>query len=180
MKKIWILGALVSVVVALIGGAIGIAYAQTPTPPTPPAPGTTTYGPGMMRGGYGRGMMGSTQSGTFGPLHEYMVNAFASAFGLTPEELQERLSSGETMASIAQSLGLSLEEFRNLMIKARTEALNQAVAEGVLTQDFANWMLQRMSQMMARVQSFGGGFGFGHCGGGGGGRGAGWRWTTQP
>jgi len=123
-------------------------------------------------------MMGGARTGTFGPLHEYMVNAFAAALGLTPEELQTRLASGETMATIAQSLGLSLEEFRNLMIEARTDAINQAVANGVLTQECANWMLQRRNQMQNQV----GGFGFGHCGGsfGGSGRGAGWRWTSQP
>lgn len=177
MKKILMAGVLVSVLV-LAGGAIGIAYAQTPAPPTPSTPGTGVYGPGMMRGGYGRGLMSTAWTGNFGPLHEYMVNAFATSLGLTPEELQTRLASGETMATIAQSLELSLEDFRNLMIEARTNAINQAVADGVLTQEFANWMLQRMDQM----QYQGGGFGFGHCGGGfgSGGRGAGWRWTSQP
>lgn len=177
MKKTLIVVTLISALV-LIGGIASTAYAQTPAPPTPTTPGYGTFGPGMMGRGYGRGMMSGVSTGTFGPLHEYMVNAFASALGLTSEELQTRLNAGETMATIAQSLGLTFDEFRTLMIQARTDAISQAVAEGVLTQEAANWMLQRMSQM----QRLGGGYGFGHCGGGFGanGRGTGWRWAPQP
>ena len=120
------------------------------------------YGPGMMDGGWtdggrgGRGMMGGgygmmggydDDGEGYGPMHDYMLQGFAGAFGLTVEELQAKLDAGETMYSIAEAQGMTLEQFRELMIQVRTDALNQMVAEGVITQAQADWMLDHMSQM---------------------------------
>jgi hypothetical protein len=63
------------------------------------------------------------------------------------------------------------------MIEVRTNALKQAVTDGVITQAQADWMLERMNQMGAYSD------GFGSCPYGGsfnGGRGPGQRWNTQP
>lgn len=176
MKKIYIIGALL-VLLALGLGMAGVAYAQSETPPYP------GYGPGMMggRGGGFGGMMGG-RAGEYGPLHTYMMEAFAEALGLTPEELQSRRNAGETLWQIAESLGFSQEEFSQLWVDARTAALNQAVADGVITQAQADWMLQHM----ALRQGGGYGPGSGHCIGSGQGSGfrggrqgrMGWRWTT--
>ncbi|RPI27022.1 MAG: LysM peptidoglycan-binding domain-containing protein, partial [Chloroflexota bacterium] len=78
-------------------------------------------------------------------------------------ELQSRLTSGETMWQIAQDQGLSEDEFVQAMTDAHAEALEKAVAEGVITQEQADWMSQHMSQM--------GTAGFGAC--------PGWS-TTNP
>jgi len=136
--------AVVAITVAALGVA-GYAYAQTQTPPSPIYP----FGGMMGRwGGYGPGM-GGGWNGAYAPLHQYMVNAFAEALGLTPDELQAKLEAGETMWTIAQAQGLSADEFANLMLEARTRAFNQAVADGVITQAQADWMIQRMQQMQA-------------------------------
>lgn len=156
MKKFLVISAVVLLAVAVFGVA-GFAYAQTQTPPNPDAP---FYGPGMMRrgGGFGGGMMGRWgQQGGYGPMHTYMVNAFAEALGLTPEDLQARLDEGETMYSIAEAQGISDEDFANLWVGARTKALEQAVADGVITQAQADWMIQRMEQRQEN------GFGPGNC-----------------
>lgn len=180
MRKILIIGTLVGVIVLALGVA-GLAYAQNATPPAPTAPGYGGFGPGMMggRSGFG-GMMGGNRTGTVGPLHEYMIAAFAEALGLTPEELETRHNAGETMWQIAESQGISQEEFGTLWTEARTAALEQAVADGVITQEQADWMIQHMAQR----QAAGFGPGSGACTGAGprGGfqRGPGWRWNTQP
>jgi hypothetical protein len=176
MKKIFLIGALLTLLVLGLGIA-SIAYAQSETPPYP------GYGPGMMggRGGGFGGMMGG-RSGEYGPMHTYMIEAFAEALGLTPAELQSRRDAGETLWQIADSLGFSQEAFSQLWIDARTEALNKAVADGVITQEQADWMIQHM----ALRQGAGYGPGSGGCmgsgqGGGyrGGGQGRmGGRWTT--
>jgi hypothetical protein len=83
-----------------------------------------------------------------GPLHEYMIEAFAEALGLTPEELESRLSAGETLASVAVSEGVAAEDFSALWLQARQDALDAAVADGVLTADQAAWMLDRMQNGM--------------------------------
>jgi hypothetical protein len=173
MKKILWISALALIAVAVLGVA-GFAYAQTQTPPDAPL-----FGFGMMRrnGGFGPGMMRGWGQAGYGPMHTYMVETFAEALGLTPEELQARLDDGETMYTIAQAQGLSDEEFSTLMVEARTKALEDAVADGVLTQEQADWMVQHMAQMQAS------GFGPGNCpmhnGANGQGRGPGWRWNNQ-
>jgi hypothetical protein len=176
MKKFLIAGA-VAVVALLILGAAGFAYAQSQNPPSSGAPfGRGMMGRGGMMGGWGGGMMGGW-NGSYGPMHTYMVEAFAAELGLTPEEVQTQIENGETMWEIAQSAGLSDEEITDLMLAARTEALNQMVADGVITQEQADWMLERMNQMHA------GGFGPGNCpmgGGPGRGNGPGGRWNQQP
>ncbi len=109
-------------------------------------------------------------------MHEYMIAALARAFNLTPEELEARHDAGETMWDIAADLGLDAEQFRQAMLDARTQALNDAVAAGVITQEQADWMLSRMNQMWSR----GFGSGAGGCPGMGGnfqGRMGGGRWN---
>lgn len=174
MKKLLIVGAVLALAIVAFGAA-GLVYAQTQTPPTPTFPG---YGPGMM-GGRG-GMMGGFQSGNFGPMHDYMQDAYAEALGITVDELTDRLAGGENMWQIALSLGFSQEAIPGLMIAAHTQALNKAVDDGVLTREQADWMNQRMAQMQA--QGFGPGTG--GCGGfggrtaRGGGMMQGWRWNN--
>ena len=178
MKKILIVGVVLAVMAATLG-AVGIAYAQTQTPPTP----DSVYGQGMMggRGAHG-GMMGglgvsrSAQTGEYGPLHDYIFTAMAEAFGLTPEALQAAHDAGQTMWDIAQEQGLTQEQFAEMMLNARTQAFDQAVADGVITQEQADWMLSRMGQMWQN------GGGLGPCQGGASGSrgGRGGRWNMQP
>ncbi len=155
-KSIWIPVVLVTLLVSLM--AVGYAFAQTETPSTPEAgPGFWGNGRGMM--GAGNGMMGGRWSGVagYGPLHEYIVVAMAEALGMTPENLQAAIDSGKTMWDVAEEQGLSQEQFTELMVTARTDALNQAVEDGVITQEQADWMISRMAQMQAN------GFGPGSC-----------------
>jgi hypothetical protein len=186
MKKL-LLVSLIIVLAVLVLGTAGYAYAQSQQP------NSGTYGLGMMGGdwggrggrgaqgqGFGPGMMGLDDDGDeYGPMHDYMLEGFADAFGLTVDDLEARLEAGETMYTIAESQGMTLEEFRALMIEVRTDALNQLVANGVITQAQADWMLEHMSQMWQG----GYGPGSGNCpmGGypmGGGAFGRGGRWNA--
>ncbi len=127
------------------------------------------YGPGMMnRGnyaqgtqGYGPGTMGRRGGQGFaqgeGPLHTYMVAAFAEALNLTPEALQAELDAGKTMYDVAAENGYTAEQFTELMTSARTTALGQAVAAGDITQQQADWMQQRWEVQAEN------GFGPGNC-----------------
>jgi uncharacterized protein YidB (DUF937 family) len=169
MKKTLLVTGIILAILAALAVA-GFAFAQKPTPTAP-------FGPGMM-GGRGSGMMGGlrTEDG-FGPMHETMQDALAAALGLTPEELEERYAAGDTAWTIAQEKGLTQEEFIQLMSEARGKALEQLVADGVLTQEQADWMQARMG---TRLQN-GYGDGSSGCMGAGinGRRGPG-RWNTQP
>jgi len=179
MKKLMLVSLIVIVAVLVLGTA-GYAYAQSQQP------NSGYYGQGMMGGGRGgRGMMGGgygmmgyvdEDGDGYGPMHDYMLQGFADAFGITVDELQAQLDAGETMYTIAEAQGYTLEQFRELMIQVRTDALNQLVADGVITQEQADWMLSRMSQMWQG----GYGPGSGSCPMGGGAFGRGGRWNSAP
>jgi hypothetical protein len=94
-----------------------------------------------MRGGrIGQSEFAGTGDGV---LHDAMIAAFANELGLSVEDLEARLDAGETVADVAFAQGLTFEEFRTLMIDARAQAIAQAVADGTLTQEQADWMSQR-------------------------------------
>lgn len=142
------------VIVILSLALVGLAYAQTPDQPQ------NEYPDGFYRGGmmgrwsggvgmWGRGWRANGSGGTqdYGPMHDQMISAFAQAFDISVQELEERHDAGETMWSIAEGLGLSYEQFRDVMIEARNQALSQAVADGILSQEHYQWMRSRMNQM---------------------------------
>jgi hypothetical protein len=171
MKKILLVSALVIVAIVALGVA-GYAYAQSQTPASYP------YGQEMMggRGGMwgGRGGMMDKSDNEDGVLHDDMINAIAEAFDMTPADLQARLDAGDTCWTIAQEKGLSQDDFNTLMKDTRTKALQQAVADGVITQQQADWMLEHMNQMWNFGDDSGG------CQGGGMGRGRGpGRWNSR-
>ena len=152
MKKVLLVGVVIGIVVIALS-VTGYVYAQTQTPPTPdypgrPSGGSSSRGHGMM-GGY----QGShpTNSGAYlaqgGLLHNYMTDSLANAFGLTTEELQAKHEAGENSWQIAESLGFSVEEFSTLMLDIRSDAINQALTDGSIPQEQAEWMLDRMNQM---------------------------------
>lgn len=180
MKKALLVGS-IALVVLIAFGVVGFAAAQSLTP-TPNAPfGGQGYGRGRGQGGMmqGGGMMGrGQQGGASGPLHTYMVAAFADALNLTAEDLQAELDAGKTMWQVAEAKGLSIEEFQTLMVEARTAALKAAVADGVITQAQADWMLSRMQGRGGQGGGYGAGGGCPMHGGGFGPGGG--RWYNQP
>ena len=118
-----------------------------------------------------------------GAMHDLMSAAVAAEFGLTVEELDAMHAEGKTLMDLASEQGLTVEEFESKMQTARSKALEQAVADGIITQEQADWMLEHMGPkgMMGGLGR--GGFGSGGCGGGGmrgRGTGPGMRWFTPP
>jgi hypothetical protein len=153
MRKIWIIIGVLGIATLALGAA-GLAYAQSETPPPFINPG---YGSGMMggHGGFG-GMHGGWTNGDTGPFHELMLEAFADGLGLSADQIQIRLDSGETMWQIAESEGFSIEGFRETMWQARTTMMEQAVEDGILTQE-------QVDGMGNRWQAGGFGPGYGGC-----------------
>jgi uncharacterized protein YidB (DUF937 family) len=103
-----------------------------------------------MMGGQGvQGRMGSQNSvgDQDGILHKGMIAVYAEKLGISVDDLNTRLTNGETMAQIASSKGLTAEQFTTLMSNARSQAVDQAVKDGTLTQAQADWMKQRGTGM---------------------------------
>jgi hypothetical protein len=120
MKKTILIVGLVVAALAVFG--VGAAFAQGPAP----------YG--------GNGAM--IQNGG-GYLHTYMVTIFAEKLGLKVDDVNTRITAGETMYDIAIADGVKAEDFPALMVEVRAAALDAAVQEGVITQTQADWMRSR-------------------------------------
>lgn len=115
------------------------------------------YGSGGMMDRYGRGgMMGGRGVGPYaGVMHDYMISAFASAVGLSVNEVNTQLANGQTFAQIAIAQGKTEADLPALWSQVRQEALSKAVADGVITQAQADVMINHMNNYS--------GSGFGGC-----------------
>lgn len=98
-----------------------------------------------------------------------MHTAIAEAVGLSVDEFETAIADGQTLAQIAAAQGVDLAEVWTVMQTVRQEIIDQAVADGLLTPERAEWLSQRMAG-----HGYGpGGYGPGDCTGDGplGGRG---------
>lgn len=122
MKKFLIGIGLVGVI-ALAFGAANVAFAQD----------AQLYGPGAG----GHGPHGPGNGGHFGDslLHDYMIQNLADALDISVEEFISSRDSGETFFQIALELGFDEEEIREMMLTAHEAAVEQALADGVITQE---------------------------------------------
>jgi len=69
----------------------------------------------------------------------------AEVLGITVEELEEYLANGETIRTLVEELGLDIAEVQTALQAARAEMLQQAVADGSITQEQADQMLNHLS-----------------------------------
>lgn len=153
MGKKWLILAGVGLTAALLVLALAVpAFAQETTPtPTPKTKFWFGWGHGF---GFGRG--GSWED----------FDAVAKALGLTPEQLFVELHSGKSLDEIAKEKGVDLQKVYEAMQAARIEAMKaaiqQAVKDGKLTQEQADWLLKGFELgFMPKGRFFGRGFGFG-------------------
>jgi len=145
--------ALITVLGLVVGG---MAFAQTETPQDE----TTPAAPGRLPWGKGFGCMGGGSWDNF--------DAMAKALNLTPTQLFEKLHDGQTLADIAKEQGVDLAKVQEAAnaerVKAMKDAIAQAVKDGKITQDQADWLLQGLDQgFLGKGRGFG--FGFGGRGG---------------
>ena len=172
MKKVLVIAATIVAVVLL--GNVLLASAQGGTPFAPP------MGPGMMSGYTGtysgtlpmQGMMGWGNHSQMhsammaaGGMHEQVWTAVAGKLGMTYAELTSAVQNGQSVAQLAQAKGVSLDDLRQAALGGMKTALADLVKQGVITQQQADWMLDRMDDMP--MFNFGQGFGPGMMGLGG-------------
>ena len=105
---------------------------------------------------FGRGGPG----GPGGKLMKAVVNVFQSAadiVGLPVEELRERIAGGESLVEIAQSEGISEADLKADLVEKLTSDINAAVANGNMTQERANMLLENIDEMVDRAINHEGG-----------------------
>jgi type II secretory pathway component PulK len=181
MKKIVLL--VVAIVVVLAGLALaGYTYAQAQNPQSQdevPAAGWMPMGGmrgfhGRMTGRFAQGAEKTWGSNWDSPMHQAMVAALATEFGISAEDLQTQIEAGQTPYQVGESLGFSAEELQAKLTAAHQAALDQLVADGVISAEQAEWMASRHAQMAAN------GFAPGSCHGSAGRGGMmGWGWQNQ-
>jgi hypothetical protein len=119
-------------IVVVVALAVASTAFADPTPPAQdgrPVPGLWLWGRGI---------------GDGGGVAAY--DAVAEALHLTPVELFEKLHDGQTLQEIAAEQGVDLQDIRDAVMATRAQSLKdriaQAVADGKMTQEQADWLLQ--------------------------------------
>jgi hypothetical protein len=101
------------------------------------------------------------------------LEAAAGVLGMTTDELKTRLQDGATLEELADEAGVDLEDVRTAIQEARIEAtraaIQQAVVDGEMSQEKADWLLEGLDKGYWSGHRFGprgrvGAFGFGDFG----------------
>lgn len=151
-KMLIVIGGLLAAL--LVVGVVGAtsAYAQGPTNP----------GFGMM--GNGRGPGGGGHG--FG-LGDAELEAAAKVLGMTADEVSSALQGGKTLQDLATEKGVDIADVQAAIQAVRVtemrEQIAQAVADGTMTQEKADWLLAGLDKGF--MGGGNGGFGRGGFGG---------------
>jgi hypothetical protein len=142
--KIVIVGLVVLAALATMATSTVLAQEEIPVP-TP-----ETYGPRGWGRGFGRAFGG-----------EAGLEAAAEALGMTADELSTQLWGGKSLADLAEAAGVDLQDVRDAVEAAQEaalrESIEQAVEDGALTREHADWLLEGLDN------GYWGGRGFGGC-----------------
>ncbi len=144
MKK-WIKVVGIVSVIAIVGVLIlgAVAFAQGPAD-----------GPFNPGGKMGRPPFGMRGPGAFGPMRHpggpqmNGGNELAEVLGMSAEEFQTALQEGQRQAlvNIVESQGMTLEEVAQALYDKAVERLESAVADGKLTQEQADHILEKVTE----------------------------------
>jgi len=95
---------------------------------------------------FAQGTKSPTQFG-MGWMHDYIEQALAAKLGLTEEQVEEQFAAGNSIYQIALNNGIEQEDLTAFMNDVHKEAFANAVKDEVMTQEQADWMLQRMQNL---------------------------------
>jgi hypothetical protein len=91
------------------------------------------------------------------------LQAAAEALDMTTDELITALRSGKTLEELADEAGVDLQAVQDAIEAAREEELRarieQAVSDGTMTQEKADWLLEGLEKGFLDGPGFGFGFG---------------------
>jgi hypothetical protein len=148
-KKIgWVVGALVVVLLAVGVYGITTVYADDNNPPFPSGQ-LRRGGPGGMHGGRG--------------LSDAALAAVANVLNMSTDDLSAALQNGQTLQELADTAGVDIQQVKDALSAVREtemrERINQAVTDGTITQEHADWLLDGLDKGF--LDGPGLGFGFG-------------------
>jgi len=98
--------------------------------------------------------------GLFGGGRDKMIENKAKVLGLSTEDLKAQLDQGQTFHEIIEESGLTPEELHEQMQAKKTEEIDNLVATGKISEEFAQELKQKMEERnQNRLEN--GGFGRG-------------------
>ncbi|MFP3853982.1 MAG: hypothetical protein ACLFWD_06780 [Anaerolineales bacterium] len=119
---------------ALVVGGVSVASAQSDNPTDKPALGP--WGPNQGQGpGPGMGLMAEYSD----VIHE----ALADALGISVSEFEQAREDGLRLPDLAEEYDVELDELFEVMNAVRVEVLEQALEDGVISQEQYDWMSER-------------------------------------
>ncbi|MGD8245062.1 MAG: hypothetical protein PVG25_10625 [Anaerolineae bacterium] len=155
-KRLYALLGAAGALVLLLGGLGGVSIVSAQeevTPETEDAPTGEFRGWGRDLFGFGRGDPWT------------MFDTAAEILGLTPEELFAELHAGNSLEAVGEAQDVDLDAIQEALSAVREEAMRdaieQAVEDGEMTQDEADWRLEGLEQGYMSGRGFGRGFGRG-------------------
>jgi len=128
MRKTLVVAVLVAAVGILAVGAF--AFAQGPNPPDQ----------------NGTGFMGSMHA-WMQKYEDVIHQPIADALGMSVADFEAAHDGGKSLAVLADEHKVPFDKVQEAMKTGRDAAIKLAVADGVITQAQAEWMLQRMQNM---------------------------------
>jgi len=92
-----------------------------------------------------------------------MHDTVAEILGITEDELDSLRASGKSLEEIAEEKGITTEQLVEVLVKARTEQLDQLVEDGKITEEQKTAILENMEENIKNAitnSDFGPGKGF--------------------
>ena len=80
-----------------------------------------------------------------------IVKSVADTLDMTPREIVQDIRQGQSLAEIAQAKGVSIDTLKSAILDAAKEKLDQAVADGKLTQDQADKIMTRLTDNIDKI-----------------------------
>lgn len=135
-KKIgWIVGGLMIVLLAVGAYGISTVYADGSNPPHP----FGQHGPGGPGGPHGERGLSDTA-----------LEAVANVLNMSTDDLSTALQNGQTLQELADAAGVDMQDIKDALDTVRKtemrDRINQAVTDGTMTQDKADWLLEGLDK----------------------------------
>lgn len=82
---------------------------------------------------------------------QFRMETAAEALGLTTDELKDQLRDGKTLAEIAEAQGVDRQTLIDTLVTAATERIDQAVADGKMTQERADKAKAKLPEVITKI-----------------------------
>jgi hypothetical protein len=98
--------------------------------------------------GFGFGFGSGPRAGGGGPGFGHNIDAIAGILDRTADELKTEMEAGKKLDQIVTESGLTMEQFQEKLLAAEKEQISQDLADGKITQEQADKMLQGLGKRL--------------------------------